>query len=215
VLRRALAPAAVLLLATACSGRANDLDTYYDDPAEPTTSQVALPVTTAPVTTAPTTTAPTTTAPVTTAPPSADPSAAVLTADDLAEEGVQAAAGSPDQVAGCAPDASGNWRYPSGSEITQAVSLVPGAAARVVAMRDEGACLPDSTTEGPDVGDLGEDRHSWCYTAVEAVGCAVAVADGDLLTVITVEAGSTRRAGEAVARIAPLAAEALSRGLEP
>ncbi|MFC5289802.1 hypothetical protein ACFPM7_22340 [Actinokineospora guangxiensis] len=212
MLRRALAPAAVLLLATACSGRANDLDTYYDDPAEPTTSQVALP---APVTQAPVTTGPVTTDATTTVPPTADPSAAVLTADDLAEEGVQAAAGSPDPVAGCTPDASGNWRYPSGSEITQAVSLVPDAAARVAAMREEGACLPDSTTEGPRVADLGEDRHSWCYAAADAMGCAVAVADGDLLTVITVEAGSTRRASEAVGRIAPLAAAALNRGLEP
>lgn len=207
--RRALAPAAVMLLATACSGRANDLDTYYD---EPTSEVVAAPAVAPPATTTAPTTMPTTrVAPTTTAARARNPADAVLTADDLAAEGVQAVAGQAQAAEGCAVDASGHWRYPSGSRIEQTVALLPDAAGRIARMRDEGACLADSATDGPELDDLGEARHSWCYETAEARGCAAAIAEGGLLTVVTVEAGSTRRAGEAVARIAPLAAEALGR----
>lgn len=204
MLRRALAPAAVLLLASACSGRANDLDTYYDEP----TPDVVVGAVAAPAPTAPTSSAPTTSAPVTTTAVAPNPADAVLTSGDLAEEGVQAV---PGQATGCAADASGHWRYPSGSEIAQTVAVLGDAADRVARMRDEGACLPDTVIDGPELGALGDARHSWCYETAQARGCGAAVADGELLTVVTVEAGSTRRAGEAVARIAPLAAAALSR----
>ena len=192
--RRALAPAAVLLLVTACSGRDNNLYTYYDDPkTEPVTT--AAPITTTAV--------PTTTTPPPTTTPAPDLTTALLTADDLAGEGVAAVPEAPSGT--CPVDAA--WEYPSGSTLVQAVRPAPdGDWAAAL-----GACVDGDATEGPDLGDLGDDTRSWCFADADRRGCGAVVAKGGLVTVVVVEAGSTQRAGEAVARIAPLAAGALDR----
>ncbi|GAA4421210.1 hypothetical protein GCM10023148_21680 [Actinokineospora soli] len=193
MLRRALAPAAVLLLVTACSGRENDLYTYYDDP---TTEAVPTVEPTRVVAAAPTTTRATPT--TTTA--SVDLAAVLLTDADLADEGVSAAEGGP--AGACPVDAA--WEYPSGSTLVQAVRAGDDWETAFAGCVD-----PDA--EGPELGDLGDDRRSWCFTEAERRGCGAVVAKDGLVTVVVVEAGSTQRAGEEVARISPLAAGALDR----
>ncbi|WP_258907486.1 hypothetical protein [Actinokineospora sp. UTMC 2448] len=204
--RRALAPAAVLLLAAGCSGRANDLDTYYDDPTTTVEPTLVAPVA------APTTPVSTTTPPPTTTTPPVDADAVLLTDDDLAGEGVEQVGSLSYTPLNCAPDASAAWEYPSGSTLDQTVHVLPDAAGRVAEMRETGECLDtDGTTTRPDLPELGDDRFGWCFVGPTDRGCGAAIAKGDLLTVIVVKAGTVDRASAAVVRIAPLAADALGR----
>ncbi|MGW5054094.1 hypothetical protein [Actinokineospora sp. NPDC004072] len=206
--RRALAPAAVLLLAVGCSGRANDLYTYYDEPtttARPTPAQAAVVATTAAPTTTATTAATTTT-------PAVDPGEGLLTDADLAEEGVESAEGTVVISTGCGPRADASWVYPTGSTIDQSVHVLPGAGATLADLRAAGTCLPpadETTTDGPDLPELGDDRYTWCFTEADRRGCGAVIASGDLASVVVVEAGSVDRAAQAITRIAPLAAAAL------
>ncbi|MGX7828360.1 hypothetical protein ACTG9Q_25050 [Actinokineospora sp. 24-640] len=214
MLRRALAPAAVLLLVTACSGRANNLYTYYDDP---TTEGTTAPAELTGGQAAPAAVTTTTTPPVattTSAAPSVDAASALLGPQDLAGEGVESASYSSDAAPACAPETGASWAYPSGSTMEQTVHVLPDAAERIVEMRAAGTCVgePGSTlSDGPELGELGDDRYSWCVVAAADPGCGAAVAKDGLLTVIVVKAASTDRAGAAITRIAPLAAAALDR----
>lgn len=212
MLRRALAPAAVLLLVTACSGRANDLYTYYDDPtavAEPSAAHAApTPVTT--TTAPPAPPVPTTTATA----PAVDAAGALLGPQDLAGEGVEPASYFSHAPAACAAETGASWTYPSGSTLEQTVHVLPDAAGRVAEMRAEGTCVGEAgstVSDGPELGELGDDRYSWCVASAAERGCGAAVAKDGLLTVIVVKAANTDRAGSAITRVAPLAAAALDR----
>lgn len=194
--RQALAVAAVALagLTAACGNRPNDLETYYDDPAPvndsagapspPPVAQRVLPST----------------------PPKRDPqvaagaaaSAAVLSEEDVADEGVVPG---PGRASGClsalAPgeSRSASWVYPSGSGLTNEVTAYPGQSGAdvVSAMKCAGQVL--SVPVQPGVAA----QRAWCDGAT----CTVVVAKGELVSALSVVASTPSRAADAAKRLLP------------
>jgi hypothetical protein len=212
---QALAGAVVLpvLLVAACSNRPNDLYTYYDEPSAPATTSAPAPTTT--------------TAPVTSATPEpTDPSLSALTAQDLVAEKVQPE-GAPERtvltgLADCAspllPTAlsasSTTWKYESGSLLRQYVAIHPAGAAEVVQGLRSSLDCGTFTVDGqryqinadPAASTPGIDaQQSWCATSPRRSTCTVALAEAEVLSMITVEATTLARARSAIVRIAPLA----------
>ncbi|WP_075974319.1 RAD23 family protein [Actinokineospora bangkokensis] len=214
-------PAALL---AGCSGRANDLSTYYDDPAA---------VSSAPPSTS-------TAAPATsTTPPGPAPAElvaeAALTQADLVEEGVTPVGAPASSLAIALPDCAINlgagadagltaqWRYARGSVLRQYVVHTPeqsGVTAAVEAARDALDCRSFTVSgtrflidDGFTLDEVdGADRQlSWCAGANTRVSCTVVLASGDLLTAVSVESTTTKAARDAITRVAPVAATALGR----
>ncbi|HVW43293.1 MAG TPA: hypothetical protein VHC18_18285 [Amycolatopsis sp.] len=193
--------AAVLLAGlTGCADRPNDLETYYD---------------TAPVSPS---ARPPSPAPNTAAAPSADPAAtaqhaiagqvtaAVLTKDDLAREGVRAASTPIESGACFAAVPSGDprgasWTYASGSSLLQQVTgYLDRTAGDVLAeVQCDGQKLTFPLPSG------AESVRGWC----QGTTCTVLLAGGHVLSGLQVTASSAGRATEAAKSLVPLAAKKL------
>jgi hypothetical protein len=212
-----LAAAGAALLLASCSGQPNDLrdNQYYEDAETP--EYTAPPSATSPL---PVPAA----APVTPSRP--DPGRFALRAADLAGEGVQqtgtADRGTQAALPDCAvplPDTAAGyqtaWAYPTGATLRQYVADFDDDAGAVVdAVRDKLTCgkyrsggteitvrAPVSTPDG---------QVSWCAASTKQSACTVLKADGPRLSVIVVTAATEAKAKQAVTRIAPLAATALT-----
>ncbi|MFD8499272.1 hypothetical protein [Amycolatopsis sp. NPDC059657] len=189
----AVVAAVALLGLSGCADRPNDLDTYYDDP----TPSAKPPSPSA-----------------TPAPPPPKPSVSVsverpvlLTASDLADEGVQRAAVGP--AKGCLaelPDTvvgEASWWYPSGASLNQRVVSIPP--------KDAGAALKAVKCDGQQhtiPAQAGVDaQRVWCTGPT----CTVLLAKDATLSAVQVTAGSAARALDAAKRLAPLAAEKLDQ----
>jgi len=196
--RQVVALAAVALVGlTGCEGRATDnLETYYDDPV---TTSAPAPVAEAPV-------SPAKAAPTTTPAPDAGLLAerALLSDADVAEEGVQPGSG---EASGCLTDAvsassrTATWRYPSGSMLRHRVAVYPGrTAADVVASAD---CAGKTVTVPAQPGVAAQ--RAWC----EGKTCTVLLAEGRLVSALTVSASTEARAVDAAKRLLPAMAAKL------
>ncbi|MEU4671433.1 hypothetical protein AB0F91_26490 [Amycolatopsis sp. NPDC023774] len=195
--RQVLAVAAVALagFTTACGNRPNDLETYYDDPTSVNDATSFAPVTPPPA-------AP----PSTPASPSPDPrilaaaaaSAALLSDEDVAEEGV---APGPGKASGCLAGLaqgerrSASWVYPSGSGITHEVTAYAGGSgADVVSAAD---CAGQVLAIPPQPG--AAQQRAWC----EGSTCTVLLAKGELVSALSVVASTPARAADAAKRLLP------------
>ncbi|SER30821.1 hypothetical protein [Actinokineospora terrae] len=226
---RALALVAALPLAAlaACSDRPNDLYTYYDDPTS--ASAVAGEVTARPPVSTSATPVETSRAQ---APAELATNALMRQSDLVAEEVVADQAGTTpvttlpdcgiDLGAGTAKQAT--WAYPSGARLRQVVVFSTGTAAAadvVAAARSELTCKTfkvagttfqlDKSLTLPGLPDT-DDQVAWCATTQTKSSCTVVVAADRLVTAVTVEASTAARAKTAIARVAPKAAEVLTRG---
>ncbi|SFI58872.1 hypothetical protein SAMN05421835_101114 [Amycolatopsis sacchari] len=191
---------AVLLTGlTGCADRPNDLETYYDRPGNAVT----------------TTTSPSSPAPSVSADPAAaasssarqaiagDVAAAVLTKEDLAQEGVHAAAERAENGA-CfdavpAGDPRGaSWTYASGATLTQQVTGYLDELATDVLSRVQ--CDGQKLTVALPAG--AQAVRGWCASGT----CTVLLASGHVLSGLQVKAATTAKASEAVKGLAPLAA---------
>ncbi|GAA4534698.1 hypothetical protein [Amycolatopsis samaneae] len=185
-----LAVAAVALFGLAgCADRPNDLETYYDDPT-PTSTPSAAP-------------APSTSV----APPpsravtqrAVDPALALLSDEDVAEEGVHPDTG---KASGCLVDAAGaaqrsaSWRYASGAVLSHQVSVYAQRRGEevVAAARCEGR--PVTLPAQPGVSA----QRAWCVGGT----CTVWLAKGNLVSVLSVAASTEARAVDAAKRLLPL-----------
>ncbi len=211
-------------LLAGCSDRPNDLYTYYDDPSSAVAAAPAPPTAAAP---------PTTTTAARPAGP--DPAEVVALAglgpSDLAAEKV-AVDGAPVSTTtvvlpDCGVDLAAEagrqstWKYPSGSLLRQYVAYSTTASTAVDAARRAIDCRTfevDGTTflidGGATVQPLPgvDDQLTWCASAPTRVTCTILLARDDLVTAVTVEAGTAARARSAITRLAPKAAQALARG---
>ncbi|SEO80328.1 hypothetical protein [Amycolatopsis saalfeldensis] len=190
--RQVLAVAAVAFVGLAgCGNRPNNLETYYDDPA--------------PVSDTPSATAAPRPPAVPVVPKPDPPKAAVaavpgalLSDEDVAEEGVHPGAG---KVSGCltglAPgeQRSASWVYPSGSVLDHQVTAYPDrSGADVVSGADcAGTVLSLPAQEG--VTGL----RAWC----EGSTCTVLVAKGNLVSALSVAASTPTRAADVAKRLLP------------
>jgi hypothetical protein len=200
--RQVIAVAAVAMFGLAgCSDRANNLETYYDDP----TTQ-ATPPSVAPA-------APTTSLSAARHEPDVlahTVAQAALTAVDLAGEGVSPAPRSPNAT-GClaslppgVPELArqANWQYPSGSSLkNQVVAYRDQEGAAVVAtVRCAGQALNLPVAAGVEV------QRAWC----EGTTCAALVAKGHVVSGVQVTASTAARAADAAKRLAKILAAKLS-----
>jgi len=190
--------AAVLLTGLAgCADRPNDLETYYETPSSSPTPATAS------------------ARPVT---PSADPAAnvqkaiaaevtaAVLTKDDLASEGVKPATtqvenGDCFNAVPSGDPRGSSWTYSSGSSLMQQVTgyLDRTASDVLGTVRCEGQQL---TVARPATADAVQ---GWC----QGTTCTVLLAGGHVLSGLQVTASSSTRAADAVKSLTPLAAKKL------
>lgn len=196
--RQVLAVATVALFGlSGCADRPNDLDTYYDDPvpapkveqSEPSPRPQAAPVPPP--------------APTASAVP-ATVSAALLTDEDVAEEKVVPV---ESQVSGCLAgltrgvSRSASWRYDSGSKLEHQVTEYPDRnGADVVA---EAECAGKKLTLVKQQGV--EAQRAWC----DGTTCTVLLAKGNLVSALSVTAGTEARATDAAKRLLPLVAQRL------
>ncbi|WP_307849558.1 hypothetical protein [Qaidamihabitans albus] len=213
--RVAIAVTALAAAALAgCADRPNDLNTYYDDGAPagpPSASNTAAAGSTE--------STETTADPPETPDAPADPtrlgasvSAAVLTDEDVAAEGVRPApaVASADGCLAAIPlglvsqqRRDSRWEYATGSTLEQRVTGYPDhSAADVLDGRVRCAGEPIPVAVEPPV-----DAHAaWCADTT----CTVLLAQGRVLSGVQVNAGERERAAEAVRRLAPVAAARLS-----
>ncbi|WP_236793048.1 hypothetical protein [Amycolatopsis sp. GM8] len=196
----------VVLLAglAGCADRPNDLETYYNTPGNSAATTSASPAL------APSSSA--TPDPAVAASSSArhaiadEVAAAVLTKDDLASEGVRAAAERPDKgpcfnsvPAGDPRGAS--WTYTSGSTLIQQVTgyLDQNATDVLSRVQCDGQKLSFPLPAGAD------SARGWCANGT----CTVLLATGHVLSGLQVTATTTTRASDAVKSLVPLAARKL------
>jgi hypothetical protein len=191
-----------------CADRPNDLDTYYDDPTTTTAAPAKAPPPVMPSVPPPSTTS----KPV--SPLVRTVTQAVLTAADLAEEGV-----SPGEakVANCLPmlpapgegqpALNGSWRYPTGSSLEQRVVAYPGKGAVAVVQAVKCAGQPVTL---PAVAGIDAQR-GWC----EGSTCTVLLAKGELVSGVQVTANTAARASDAAKRLAKIAAAKLKAAQVP
>ncbi|WP_216204766.1 hypothetical protein [Amycolatopsis aidingensis] len=187
-----------------CADRPNDLDTYYDDPPDTTEAGTSSP---------PTTQAPPAASSVSSPPPTGLREAvgsALLTATEVAEEGVQPAgvSGPAGCLAELPPPAepalrrAASWEYPTGSALRQQVTGYPDRpAAEVLGSFNCAEGQPFSVTMPGGT----EAERAWCV----GTRCTVLLAGEQVVSGVQVDAGSAERAREALVRLAPVAAAAL------
>ena len=214
-----LAAAGAVLLLASCSSQPNDLrdNRYYSDP-ETTTATTPPSPSAAP-------------RPVPATATSARPklrelSLQALTGTDLAAEGVQP--GTVEQtVMPKLPDCNvplsdartgyqAVWTYPTGATLRQYVAQYGTAADGVVDSVLDGLKCGKYKAGGADMTvrapvTAADGQVSWCATSSKQATCTAMTAHGALLSVVTVSAATETKAQQAVTRIAPLAANALTR----
>ncbi len=196
--RQVFAVATVALFGlSGCADRPNDLDTYYDDPTPTPTIEPATPSVRPQA-------APVPLPSETSAPVPATVSAALLTDEDVAEEEVVPG---QSKVSGClagltrGTSRSAAWRYPSGSTLEHQVTEYPDrTGADVVAEADcEGRKVTLVKQQGVDA------QRAWC----DGTTCTVLLAKGNLVSVLSVTAGTEARATDAAKRLLPVVAQRL------
>lgn len=181
-----------------CGNRPNNLETYYDDPApvSDTPSAAAAPVPRPQ------------TAPSAPVKPRPDPRAvavavaavagALLSDEDVAEEGVHPGAG---KVLGCLTGLaagerrSASWMYPSGSVLDHQVTAYPDRSGADVVSGAE--CAGTALSLPAQEGVTG--LRAWC----EGSTCTVLVAKGNLVSALSVAASTPTRAADAAKRLLP------------
>lgn len=194
--------AVVLTGLAGCADRPNDLETYYNRPAD------AVTTTTPPPAPAAHGVADQAAAASSSAQQAIaeQVSAAVLTKSDLSSEGVRAATERAENGA-CfdsvpAGDPRGaSWTYASGSSLTQQVTGYLDETATDVLSRVQcdGQKLSLPVPSGADA------VRGWCASGT----CTVLLAAGHVLSGLQVTATTTARASDAVKSLVPLAAEKL------
>lgn len=194
--RQVLAVATVALFGlSGCADRPNDLDTYYDDPTPTPTVEPVQPSVRPRAASVP--------PPTSVAVPAAV-SAALLTDEDVAEEEVVPG---ESKVSGCltgltrGTSRSVAWSYPSGSTLEhQVTEYRERKASEVVTQADcEGKKLTLTKPSGI------ETQRAWC----EGTTCTVLLAKGNLVSALSVTAGTEARATDAAKRLLPLVAQRL------
>jgi len=198
--RQVVALAAVALVGlTGCDGPdPNNLETYYDDPS--TSATQVVPSAEAPVTSEKA-------APVTQAAPDPGPLAerALLSDQDVAEEGVEPG---PGAVSGCLSDEASatsrtaSWKYPSGSVLRHRVAAYPDGSAGDVVANARCAGRPVDVPAQSGV----ERQQAWC----DGKTCTVLLAKGTLVSALTVSASTEARAIDAAKRLLPAMAAKLT-----
>lgn len=189
-----------------CSDRPNDLNTYRDDPPR---TQIAK---TAPPTdgSAAGRSAPTTSAEP--APP--DARVALLRDEEVADEGVRRLSEDTAPGSGCLDQAQrgavdqavARWEYPTGSQLRHQVAVLPEQAAAVLRAAHCAGRPVDVAVPGTvDV------HRAWCEPSPRPASCTVVLTQGRIASAVQVWAQDVNRAREAVVRLAPAAAEALTR----
>jgi hypothetical protein len=186
---------------TGCADRPNNLETYYDKPADSAAPPTASPA------------------------PSKVPAgnqvgagspaqeiasavaAAVLSQDDLAQEGVHSAV-NPAPKGACfeavpAGDPRGaSWLYNSGSSLNQQVTgYLDRTASDVLASVQ---CTGQKLTLPQPSGVDG--MRGWCASGT----CTVLLASGHVLSGLQVTASTTTRASDAIRSLVPIAAQKLA-----
>ncbi|MGW4486214.1 hypothetical protein ACWEOE_20515 [Amycolatopsis sp. NPDC004368] len=196
--RQVLAVAAVALvgLTTACGNRPNNLETYYDDPVPVTDSTSAAPVVPAEHVAPPS--SPASASPDPRISAAAEATAALLSDEDVAEEGV---APGPKKASGCLAGLaqgerrSASWVYPSGSGLTHEVTAyVGGSGADVVSAA---GCVGQVLAIEPQQGVSAQ--RAWC----DGSTCTVLLARGELVSALSVVASTPARAADAAKRLLP------------
>jgi hypothetical protein len=198
--------AVVLTGVTGCANRPNNLETYYNKPADSS----GMPASTSSV--SPSLPPASEDAVDQAAAGSAESSiadevaTAVLTKGDLAGEGVRAAGARADNGACFNAVPSGDprgatWLYPSGSSLTQQVTgYLDRSATDVLAqVQCGGQRLTVPLPSGADA------VRGWC----EGTTCTVLLAAGHVLSGLQISASTATRASDAVRGLAPLAAKKL------
>ncbi|MGW4833753.1 hypothetical protein ACWEOG_39565 [Amycolatopsis japonica] len=195
--RQVLAVATVALFGlSGCADRPNDLDTYYDDPTPTPTVEPAQPSVKPQANPVPPSS--------TQAPVPAAVSAALLTDEDVAEEEVVPG---ESKVSGCltgltrGTSRSASWSYPSGSTLEhQVTEYTDRDASDVVTQADcEGRKLTLAKQTGVEV------QRAWC----EDKTCTVLLAKGNLVSALSVTAGTEARATDAAKRLLSIVAQRL------
>lgn len=189
-----------------CSDRPNDLNTYYDDPPEKQIAKTAPPTDgSAAGESAPTTSA---------EPALPDVRVALLRDDEVADEGVRRLAADTVSRAGCVgqtqrgavDQATARWEYPTGSQLRHQVAVLPEHAAAVLRAAHCAGRAVDVAVPGT------VDLHlAWCEPSPRPASCTVVLTQGLIASAVQVWAQDVNRAREAVVRLAPVAAEALTR----
>ncbi|WP_125727851.1 hypothetical protein [Kibdelosporangium aridum] len=215
-----LAGVGAALLLASCSDRPNDLrdNRYYKDPEPPPSSAPPAP----PVQQE----TPRPAAAPTTQRKAAQLDRVAMTAQDLAEEGVQPS-GSPSRAVQVAlPDCQAPlgkatsayqtaWEYPTGSTVRQYLAEYDGNAEEIVTAARAKLNCGKYQSGGAEVRvstpAVTDGQVSWCATSSRQSSCTVLEADGSVLSVVVVTATTEAKAKPAVTRIAPLAATALAR----
>ncbi len=221
----AVATALPAALLASCSNRPNDLYTYYDGPTSEVVSSPAAPPPAPPTSTTPPRPA-----------PAALVASAGLTAADLAEEEVTAQQAPTKAASVTLPDcrldlgedvdagSEASWTYARGSVLRQYTVHTAETATLDEAEATIEQCRNfkiDGVTHTIDEGATlsaiaaADDQLTWCATTNRKVICTVLLAKGNLVTAVSVESGTARGAREAITRIAPVAAAALSRADRP
>ncbi|WP_424186170.1 hypothetical protein ACOBQX_30560 [Actinokineospora sp. G85] len=217
----AVATALPAALLAGCSNRPNDLYTYYDGAAPEVVSSSAAPPPAPPTSTTPPRPA-----------PAALVATAGLTAADLAEEEVTAQLAPTRTTSVTLPDcrvalgedvdagSEASWTYSRGSVLRQYTVHTAETATLDEAKTAIDGCrsfkvdgVTHTIDEGATLGAIAaaDDQLTWCATTTRKVICTVLLAKGNLVTAVSVESGTAKGAREAVTRIAPVAATALSR----
>ncbi|MFD4190345.1 hypothetical protein [Amycolatopsis thermoflava] len=194
--------AVVLTGLTGCADRPNDLETYYDKPADGTTTPVTTP------SASPSVSVGQAAANTPVNHIAEDVAAAVLTKSDLSGEGVREAAaraanGSCFDAVPAGDPRGSTWLYNSGSSLTQQVTgYLDRTAAEVLAQVDcDGTALTVTRPAG------AEAARAWC----DGTTCTLLLAGGHVLSGLQVTASTQNRAAEAVKGLASLAAGKLPR----
>ncbi len=194
--------AVVLTGLTGCADRPNDLETYYDKPADATTTPVTTP------SASPSVSVGQAAANTPVNHIAEDVAAAVLTKSDLSGEGVREAAaraanGSCFDAVPAGDPRGSTWLYNSGSSLTQQVTgYLDRTAAEVLAQVDcDGTALTVTRPAG------AEAARAWC----DGTTCTLLLAGGHVLSGLQVTASTQNRAAEAVKGLASLAAGKLPR----
>ncbi|MFF0145854.1 hypothetical protein ATK36_1016 [Amycolatopsis sulphurea] len=176
-----------------CGNRPNNLETYYDDPSPvPETSSAPVRPSASVVTPTPSRVA-------------VDPRVVVLSDEDVAEEGVRPGGG---RVSGCLGGLaagvrqSASWVYPSGSVLTNEVTVYPDRAGAVVV---SGARCGGVVVSLPVAEGLAAQR-AWC----EGATCSVLLAKGNVVSALSVAASTPARAQDAAKRLVPKLAAKLA-----
>ncbi|MFC7614816.1 hypothetical protein ACFQV2_16135 [Actinokineospora soli] len=106
------------------------------------------------------------------------------------------------------------WEQPKGRSLIHVVESYANATEQASWLAANGPCLTGGAASlgGPDVrAPDGSKAMAWCYEREAIRSCGAALAEGDLLMAVVVEAESMDAAAGVVERLMPTAIRALDR----